>query len=245
MSETIWHGDALIRPGLLAFSGSIGPTGTHAHHAVQVMLSQTEMVVADESGRSHCGRQVIVAADAAHRIEHGTEFGIAVFLEPESAAGRTAERRCRTYGWTAGPPLSAEILRPDRLLSDYITELLAGLTPDLAPLARHQSVTAALDVIPGMLSHGPVRTSDVARRVGLSTTRLTHLFSAQVGLPLRRYVLWTRISTAIARVAAGDDLTAAAHAAGFSDSAHLTRTCRETFGLPPSALTRNIHLGAG
>ncbi|WP_043737283.1 MULTISPECIES: helix-turn-helix domain-containing protein [Nocardia] len=245
MSETIWHGGALIRPGLLGFSGSIGPTGTHSHHAVQVMVSDTEMVVVDEAGRAHRGRQVIVVADAAHRIERGAEFGIAVFLEPESAAGRAAERHSRTHGWTGGPPLGAVLVRPDRRLSDCVADLLAGLVPDPAPLGRHPSVTAALDLIPGLLAYGPVRTGDVARRVGLSTTRLTHLFSAQVGLPLRRYVLWSRISTAIARVAAGDDLTAAAHAAGFSDSAHLTRTCRDTFGLPPSALTRNIRLGTG
>lgn len=47
---------------------------------------------------------------------------------------------------------------------------------------------------------------------------------------MRRYVLWLRI--AIARVQAGADLADAAYSAGFADSAHLTRTCRE-----PSAVT--------
>ncbi|MBF6447880.1 helix-turn-helix domain-containing protein [Nocardia elegans] len=47
---------------------------------------------------------------------------------------------------------------------------------------------------------------------------------------------------AVARTAAGDDVTAAAHAAGFADSAHLSRTCRATFGLPPSALSRNVRV---
>jgi AraC-like DNA-binding protein len=53
-------------------------------------------------------------------------------------------------------------------------------------------------------------------------------------------VLWLRLRIAITRVQAGDDLTVAAHAAGFADSAHLTRTCRDMFGLPPSLLSRHV-----
>lgn len=88
-----------------------------------------------------------------------------------------------------------------------------------------------------MIGGGPVRTSDVAGRIGWSTARLTHLFTDQVGLPLRRYVLWLRLMTALRAVADGADLTAAAHAAGFADSAHLTRTCRAMFGLAPRRCT--------
>ena len=34
----------------------------------------------------------------------------------------------------------------------------------------------------------------------------------------------------------GGSLSAAAHAAGFADAAHLSRTSRSTFGFPPSAM---------
>jgi AraC-like DNA-binding protein len=38
--------------------------------------------------------------------------------------------------------------------------------------------------------------------------------------------------------AKGDSLTEVAHEAGFSDSAHLTRTFRSLLGIAPSALTK-------
>jgi AraC-like DNA-binding protein len=76
-----------------------------------------------------------------------------------------------------------------------------------------------------------VRGTEVAAAVGVSVSRLTHLFTEQVGIPLRRYVLWLRLRMAITEVLAGADLTDAAHSAGFADSAHLTRTCRDMFGL--------------
>ncbi|CDZ89527.1 helix-turn-helix transcriptional regulator [Rhodococcus ruber] len=243
MTENVWQGAALIRPGILAFSGSIGRTDTHAHHAVQIMTASTPLTVVDERGDRQRGTDIVVPADTPHRIEAGAGVGTVVFLDPDTAAGRAAHQRCRDVGWTGGPPL-ARPDHPDDSLAAVITNLLLVLLPgdDVATRqARHPAVTAAQNLLPTLIAQGPVRTSDLAHRVGISASRLTHLFSDQVGLPVRRYVLWIRLSIAITRVAAGDDLTAAAHAAGFSDSAHLTRTCREIFGLPPSALSRHVH----
>ncbi|TSD94876.1 helix-turn-helix domain-containing protein [Skermania sp. ID1734] len=243
MTEGVWRGSALIRPGILAFSGSIGRTDTHAHHAVQIMTANTPLTVVDERGDRQRGTHVIVPADTQHWIEVGAGVGTVVFLDPDTAAGRAAHQRCRDVGWTGGPPLVGPD-HPYRSLAVVITNLFLILLPgeQIADRqAKHPAVAAAQDLLPGLVAQGPVRTSDLAHRVGISVSRLTHLFSDQVGLPVRRYVLWIRLSTAITRVAAGDDLTAAAHAAGFADSAHLTRTCREIFGLPPSALSRHVH----
>jgi AraC-like DNA-binding protein len=78
--------------------------------------------------------------------------------------------------------------------------------------------------------------ADAARRAGVSPTRLTHVFSREVGIPFRRFVLWTRIKRAVMSTQAGHDLTRAAIDAGFSDSAHLSRTFRAMFGLSPSVI---------
>lgn len=241
MTDTRWRGGALIRPGILAFAGSIGATDTHSHHAAQVMTADTPLTVGDEAGTRRRGTQVVVPPDTAHRITTGAAHGAVVFLDPDTAAGRAARHRARRCGWAGGPPLPSPAT-VDGGLGDLVTALVGALVPGSAPAppARHPSVTAALTLLPALVADGPVTTSDIADRVGLSASRLTHLFGAQVGLPLRRYVLWTRLTIAVAEVAAGADLTTAAHAAGFADSAHLTRTCRDIFGLPPSALSRTV-----
>lgn len=66
-----WGGAALLRPGVLAFAGSIGSTDAHAHHAVQVITATTALTVLDEHGARHVGTKVVVPADAPHRIEVG------------------------------------------------------------------------------------------------------------------------------------------------------------------------------
>jgi AraC-like DNA-binding protein len=68
----------------------------------------------------------------------------------------------------------------------------------------------------------------------VSPTRVTHQFTSEIGIPVRRFVLWTRIKRAVEAHRTGRDLTAAAIEAGFSDAAHFSRTFRAMFGLSPS-----------
>jgi len=82
----------------------------------------------------------------------------------------------------------------------------------------------------------PPPAAELAAAVGLSPGRLIHLFTQEMGLPIRRYVLWLRLRDVLFSVAVGKSLTEAAHQAGFSDSPHLSRTFRGMFGFPPSAI---------
>ena len=63
---------------------------------------------------------------------------------------------------------------------------------------------------------------------------MIHLFSREMGLPIRRYTLWLRLRDVFLSLAEGCSLTEAAHRAGFADSPHMSRTFRGMFGIPPS-----------
>ena len=221
VSEARWEGAALLRPGVLAFRGSIGTTDGHAHHAVQIIIAATALTVLDGAGGRHRGTGLIVPADAPHKIETVAEKGCVVFLDPESAPGRAAHRRAISAGWTTDPVLADP--QPRRPLAAVVADIVERLTPIATaaePPAQHPAVAAAMRLLPTLVGAGTVRGADVAALVG--------------------YVLWLRLQAVITRVKAGDDLTDAAHAAGFADSAHLTRTCRDMFGLPPSVMSRHV-----
>jgi AraC-like DNA-binding protein len=80
------------------------------------------------------------------------------------------------------------------------------------------------------------RLQDAAALACLSPSRFRARFDAEVGLPFRRYRLWRRMAAVMRTIAAGGSLTEAAHAAGFSSSAHLSSTFRRMFGLTASDL---------
>ena len=82
----------------------------------------------------------------------------------------------------------------------------------------------------------PLTLKQVAGVAYLSPSRFRHLFAEQTGMGLRQYVLWRRFVSVWEHRMNGASLSTAAHAAGFADSAHLTRTSRRMFGMPPSSL---------
>ncbi|WP_157718093.1 helix-turn-helix domain-containing protein [Halopseudomonas xinjiangensis] len=67
---------------------------------------------------------------------------------------------------------------------------------------------------------------------------MSRLFSHSVGIPLRDYKNWLRRRKVWELLATNLSLTEIAHRAGFSDSAHLSRTYRRWFGMTPSESRR-------
>ncbi|BBY63330.1 hypothetical protein MHEL_15730 [Mycolicibacterium helvum] len=106
-------------------------------------------------------------------------------------------------------------------------------TPELGEGNWHPSVRAAVELISQRLPE-PVTLGDVAVGVALSPSRLSRLFRDHVGQSFPTYVRWARLRLAIDALRSGASLTDAAHAAGFTDSAHANRVCHEMFGLSPS-----------
>lgn len=75
------------------------------------------------------------------------------------------------------------------------------------------------------------RAQDVANWLAISQSRFLHLAKEQLGMTWRSYLLWRRLICAIQSIKSGNSLTSAAYIAGFSDSAHLCRTIKKTFGM--------------
>jgi AraC-like DNA-binding protein len=109
---------------------------------------------------------------------------------------------------------------------------------DHHPLVLDPRVAEVLDLVKRAFPDG-ASVPQLAAAVGVSPSRLIHLWKDEIGVSLRRYMLWIRLRHVVACAAIGRSLTDAAHEAGFADSAHLSRTFRSMFGLPLSSLFGN------
>ncbi len=107
-----------------------------------------------------------------------------------------------------------------------------GLRPHRAHDARIARVVREIERRPDAFG----RLQDAAALACLSPSRFRARFDAELGLPFRRYRLWRRMAAVMRTVAGGGNLTEAAHAAGFSSSAHLSSTFKRMFGLTASDL---------
>lgn len=84
-------------------------------------------------------------------------------------------------------------------------------------------------------THGEHLTAeDCARRVGLSFSRFTHLFTRQTGTSFRRLRAWKRARGLLPLVAQHSSLVDVALDTGYADSTHFSHSIRQFYGYKPS-----------
>ena len=76
--------------------------------------------------------------------------------------------------------------------------------------------------------------ASVAAEVGLSPSEMSRRFRAYHQVTPEVYRKQVRLARATRALAGGSSVVAAAHEAGFADTAHLSRTFRQQYGLTPS-----------
>jgi AraC-like DNA-binding protein len=86
-------------------------------------------------------------------------------------------------------------------------------------------------------AHGPdrLRLDEVATALNVSPVYLTNAFKRAEGVPLARYQTRLRLTHALARLPATEDITRLALELGFATHSHFTSVFRQNFGLSPSA----------
>jgi AraC-like DNA-binding protein len=233
-------------PPLLAARGPGGRSASHAHHAMHVVVSLAgELRV--RAGHTAWVRAagVLTAPDAPHAIDARGSEVLIVFVDPESEAGQSMraalggsvraldarERDALVEGVTP-----REIMGPGGAAwTSRVVAVLRG-EQGLPPRAVHPRVRRLLRLLQELPPGGDASLEALAREVGLSPGRLMHVFTESIGVPLRSYLAWLRLQRAAAAVVANRPLGEAAHAAGFADASHMSRTFRRMLGVAPSDL---------
>ncbi len=238
-SVDCWRGRAHVGTGWAAFLGTAGDNDPHAHHAVQIVVAFGAPVTlwASASG-PNVVRVAVIPSDLPHTLMPSeAEVGL-LYLDAESAPGRALGSVSEAL-WL---PPSIDLAAMRSAFEDAIDGHAQGLERLLTQFAlqtpgRHsdERVSSVLERL-HRSQRLDVTATEMSRWAHLSTSRFAHRFRLHTGLPLRPYLRWLRLQRAAAAIISGQSATDAAHAAGFSDSAHLSRTFRRHFGITPAML---------
>lgn len=220
-------------------------TDFHSHYAATLAISlEKNITIETELGKEEY-RVALVGPNTHHRtISPGVEM-VALLIDPETYE----------FGSISGTISSGEVKRLDiqkflplidslwslyygDLNDEEATKLQLDLLRTVYPFdtletivdPRIQKIAKKIR----MEVPSSIRMKEIGKDFSISEDRLIRLFKENLGIPLRRYLLWVRILRAVKEIKEGNNLTEAAHAAGFSDSAHFSRTFKENFGFIPS-----------
>ncbi len=250
-SLSIWSGRLFLWPGRALYVGRAADTAVHAHHAIQLCVGISGNFRL-RSGPKAVWREhelALVPPDLAHQLDGRGALLALLYVDPEADDGRLLATIAPRGGFGLGrcedfEPVRAGLrncvdeIGDPRYAAAAVDALLKSTT------ARHVPYRALDSRIGRVLRHvrgAPglrLSAGEAAAFVQLSSHRFQHIFRDGTGIPFRRYLLWLRLVAAVETIARGASLTDAAHAAGFADSAHLSRTFRRMFGLTPSMMAK-------
>lgn len=243
-------------PGMMVWPAAMivwGPgfrSSAHRHHCVQlVMTLRGSLRVRGESGPwTKCGA-VLVRPDATHEIDTLGNDVLIGFIDAESEIGPALSERIsgdlacvsadEVTRWRAMLGPITDGARTER----WLTACVLGRKRGLRIHPRVRRVLTRLKQQQTLLDYSSLKT--LAGIAGLSPSRFLHVFTESVGVPVRPYLLWLRLQRAACDLMGGASVTSAAHRAGFSDAAHLTRTFRRMLGTTPSDIALRRRLSHG
>lgn len=234
-----------ITKGAVLYLGTIADTEIHKHHSIQIVFSIKNSFSLQIDNKTYNSASFIINSNIDHKLTGYGGIQALLLIEPES-----------TYGF-----LFKEYIGKNRFIKvelnkdipDYLENLndkdfriieiirrialILGISPDKAPGAdlRINKVISFIETI----DEKKVTIKKLASYIHLSESRMQHLFKEQVGISIKKYLQWKRMIDAINVVITGKDFTFSSYEAGFSDSAHMSRTFKEMFGMNLSDIFKN------
>ncbi|MGF1755745.1 AraC family transcriptional regulator, partial [Vibrio makurazakiensis] len=201
MKPKVW-----IKAGIVIIYGSSIDAAPHRHHAIQLAWPRKDhSCMFDEAEVS---TPVIIDSNIEHQLQ--IDEGWILLVEPTSSLGLALSKTLN------GQP-SKVCIEPSPTFSH--TEHIDNLTVLLSPLFEYLGLSSQFPLINDSqirdqriktlvselnqcldgqcLKPSNWRASDVAQQLALSESRFLHLFSQELGVPWRPYLLWCRMICAV------------------------------------------------
>lgn len=214
---------------------------SHANHGIKIILCDGE-ITAVHDRKPYKAYGLILKSDLTHYIKANDHVGITIFLDPEKEVGHFLKLLFRKN----------KVIKLDNTLTtalfEFFTDVVENHTSESEvvdylqralgkPITPHRKLDPRIEQIISHINSGQsnsIQFSEILQLSSLSSSRLIHLFKKEVGIPIRRYILWYKTKKALAAIASGTTIKQAASIAGFTDAAHFNRSFRSMFGNSPS-----------
>lgn len=225
-----WTGRIVLGDEWALFVGAGGCTPLHQHLAYKIVIGLDRPIkILDADGGVRKGRVLQVLAGAKHQVfAEGTRVGLyyvdaGAFQNsslPSAAELRALVSLCKQIG-----------------LGDM--EAIRSLNTNFTSSGPSISESRVIRAVDLLRQQEAVELGQIASQIGLSSSRLSHLFTAQVGGAPVSYRKWRRLWVAAELLGRGERIVDAALEAGFSDSAHLTRTFVKMLSITPGVFQKS------
>lgn len=216
--------------------GQLMPNRSHRHISASLLVGLDRPFRLAVDGKWRETHAALVVPDVPQALDPGDARIWSVQLDPDSVHWRSLKRIAAGMASVDLPLSGVDLPDPGENNCEAMASALAAVVAQSghAPVALDDRITAICGTLRSELPER-LELGSLAQSVGLSSSRLTHLFRQETGVPLRRFLLHLKINRALAFWEPGKSVSRLATEAGFYDQPHLVRTARDMFDALPSA----------
>lgn len=231
----------------MIFYGHALPTKAHSNHCVKIIIGAKPVTVSFKH-KTVKGDGIIIKSDTVHRANGGEESTISVYINPHTEIGKALNSLSESNVLKLEGKTSLILLNYFKnLLENHVTEpeiksfitltLFGVLSAEVTEVFHDERIKKVVAHIQSAPNYN-VKFVHLLRLCNLSESRLIHLFKAEIGITIRKYILWCRVQKALTAMSSGYSIRQSARQAGFTDAAHFNRTFVSMFGINPSAIRK-------
>ncbi|MBA4367808.1 MAG: hypothetical protein C0403_09240, partial [Desulfobacterium sp.] len=240
-----------IFEGSVLFWDNLTDNEIHKHNAIQILISTDKHFRLFYNGNEHLHYAALVPSNVPHQV---LSSGNRIFIMLIDSEMITAKRLSDKYLKNKCVKDISNIIKPSDLawiphrINSCSCEEVIHIQNEIFNFLLDSKETIHSTIDPRIqlalraikaLDVKKISIKEIASEVTLSESRLMHVFKENTGIPIRKYLLWLRLIEATRQLLNNVSLTDAAHNAGFTDSAHLSRTFRQMLGLTGASIFKN------
>lgn len=221
----------------------------HKHWLLQMFLgSQNDLTIEVNGQQIHCGA-ILINMNIMHKFNADSTPHFTVLVDPTTELGRRMRKMLNEKHYYIFP------LNKTKLMQKNFQHALDQKNQD-AILSFAQSVILQFSTIPMKNFDDRIikilnlfddcmhedefhQIKSLSKKVGLSESRLSHLFKEETGIPLKSYILLHKLQGTYDSIFNGDSITTAALHAGFDSPSHLAYTHKLMTGMSASNILKD------
>lgn len=209
----------------------------HSHPALELVVAREGVFSLRCCGHLLQGlKWAVVDRNVPHelRADHTTMDIVLVEYASDALKAHLQARHGMT--WMGGYCASVEEQSPQ-----FLEEVLLFLAETSFDQAKDKRVQWLVDHLrDGEIEHVALKQS-IFSRFGLSGSRWSHLFKEQMGLSMKKYLLWCKLRRVVdLHLQSGCDLYTALIDGGFYDQPHFNRCYKSMMGVTPGKTYSSI-----
>lgn len=219
----------------------------HKHWLLQMFLGK-EMLNIEVGQRIPCSA-ILVNMNVQHKFKTGGEPHFTLLVDPTTELGRRMRTMLKDEPYYIFPHEQTVVMQESfrNALEQKSRDAIVALGESII----HQFSSYPMKDVDERVMHVLNFLDDckhedenhqiksLSQKVGLSESRLAHLFKEETGIPLKSYIVLHKLQGAYEQIFNGENITTAALTAGFDSPSHLAYTNKMMTGMSASNILKD------